>query len=269
MTPEERKKYEEERKELKQPRTILQKFLFLVITSLQAFIVYMVSREMTYGMSALRANGSIRMDFALLIYGSFALSTVSFLSTCIVDKKWEIYSTLVLGVDAANAAVQTALVNALATPDWGATGDLITVLKYTVQFQVFIMYVNVGFTFVFTQPHIEIPNVLDAIFKLFDRIDDFFISLIKPIMDLAGFLAYIICAPFIAIWNLFFIVVFWILSPFEYIIAFFVVTVGTSYHNMYFYRQLYFKDIFTHSSHSRRVFLLCRSGGSWGCHCGA
>ena len=51
-----------------------------------------------------------------------------------------------LGIDAANASIQVALVNALATADWGAYGDLIDILKYSIQFMVFILYVNVGFT---------------------------------------------------------------------------------------------------------------------------
>jgi hypothetical protein len=50
-----------------------------------------------------------------------------------------------LAIDAANASIQVALVNALATADWGASGDLVDALKYSIQFMVFITYVNVGF----------------------------------------------------------------------------------------------------------------------------
>jgi hypothetical protein len=59
---------------------------------------------------------------------------------------WDVFNNLRLGIDTANASIQVALVNALATADWGASGDLINVLKYSIQFMVFILYVNVGFT---------------------------------------------------------------------------------------------------------------------------
>ena len=81
----------EKEKELKQTltknRTHLQKFLFFLITAFQAAIVYMVSKDMTYGLSVLKTTGGpIRLDFRLLVYVSFALSTLSFLTTAFERK---------------------------------------------------------------------------------------------------------------------------------------------------------------------------------------
>ena len=49
-----------------------------------------------------------------------------------------------MAIDASNVSVQTALVNAIGSSSLGATGDLVTVLKYLIQYQVLIVYLNVG-----------------------------------------------------------------------------------------------------------------------------
>jgi hypothetical protein len=85
MTADEKKDQE---KELTKPRTHLQKFLFFLITAFQAAIVYMVSKDITYDLSILRTTGGpIRFDFTLLVYVSFALSTLSFLATAFLQRK--------------------------------------------------------------------------------------------------------------------------------------------------------------------------------------
>jgi hypothetical protein len=77
----------ERQKDLTKARTHLQKFLFFFITSFQAYVVYMISRNMTFGVSVLRTTGGpVRSDFMWLIYASFGLSTLSFFTTALLNK---------------------------------------------------------------------------------------------------------------------------------------------------------------------------------------
>ena len=153
-------KKEKEDEALKRPRSLFQKFLFVIVTLMQATIVYMIQKDIDFGLPALRPNpgGKILFHYMLLIYGSFILSCISFITTCILseigtspnpndltkeqDRKFR--TGLIMAIDASIVSVQTALVNAVGSSSLGATGDLVTVLKYLIQYQVLIVYLNVG-----------------------------------------------------------------------------------------------------------------------------
>lgn len=222
MTADEKK---DQKKALSKNRTHLQKFLFFLITAFQAAIVYMVSKDMTYGLSILKTTGGpIRLDFTLLIYVSFALSTLSFLTTAALEN-WNVFDNLRLGIDTANASIQVALVNALATPDWGAYGDLIDVLKYSVQFMVFILYVNVGFTAVFAE-HKDPPQFIKNIFDFFSHIDEYFNHLLEPIVSFFHGLTWIVLWPFSQLLDGLLWLWAYLIYPFKYAIAYVVVSIA-------------------------------------------
>lgn len=223
-------KAEKLRKEGKSmPRTLLQKFLFLCIAFAQSCVVYMILNGIDFGIPALATTGgALKLEYALLIFGSFALSFASFIASAVLVPGTPLYSSVVLGIDASNTTVGTALVGALGGT-WGAEGDIITLLKYLIQYQVFVAYVNVGFTFVFTQPHIEFPDFLTPICEWFDHLDDHFNYCIAPIVALGGSILWLITWPIVKVWDIFCFCVGWfcsLFSPLKYWFAMLIIKIG-------------------------------------------
>ena len=217
------------------PRTFVQKFLFMVMAGLQTFVVYMVMYDIDYGIPALRTTGGpIVFQYAALIALSFVLSFASFLLSCFPPtvekgKDGTQKNDIALGIDTANATVGTFLVQALSSKTWGAEGDMITILKYLIQYQVLITYVNVGFTVAWSAPHIELPDFIGAIGEFFNHIDDYINAMLQPITDFIGIVLYAICWPFIKLWGAFCYVFFYLLSfldPLKYAFAYLVVYTG-------------------------------------------
>ena len=77
---------------------------------------------------------------------------------------------------------------------------------------------------VFTVP--KLPNFLTTIFDFFEKLDDAFNSLLQPMCDAIGCLVVTIVTPFIATWNFLVFVFLWIISPLNFVIAYFVVSIG-------------------------------------------
>lgn len=217
------------------PRTFIQKFLFMLMAGLQAFVVYMVMYEIDYGLPALRTTGGpIVFQYASLIFLSFVLSVASFLIACFpptAEKgtSGQEKNDIRLGVDTANATVGTFLVQALSSNHWGAEGDIITLLKYLIQYQVLITYVNVGFTIAWSAPHIELPGFITDIGNWLMHIDEHINDMLEPITDFFGMILYAICWPFIKLWAAFCYIVSYLLSfldPLKYVFAYIVVGIG-------------------------------------------
>jgi hypothetical protein len=221
------------------PRSFVQKFLFMLMAGLQCFVVYMVMYEIDYGIPALRTTGGpIIFQYAALIVLSFVLSFASFLVSCFpptVEKGKEGLqkNDVLLGIDTANATVGTFLVQALSSKTWGAEGDMITILKYLIQYQVLITYVNVGFTVAWTAPHIELPDFIGTISEFFGHLDDYLNAMLQPITDFFGMVLYAICWPFIKLWGVLCFVVSYLLSfldPIKYVVAYIIVYGGYAIH---------------------------------------
>jgi hypothetical protein len=131
-------------------------------------------------------------------------------------------------IKSSSLSVSTALVNAVGAT-WGPSGDLLTLLKYLIQYQIFICYINVGFTFVFSQ-HLTLPDWINHIFDWVDHIDEIINACLAPIVHAFAFLWYIISAPFVWLYESIKFLVVWSLWPFRFLIAHLIVGVGKVVH---------------------------------------
>ena len=210
------------------PRTLVQKFLFSLMALLQAWVVWIVWFDLDYGVSALRTTNQqpIVLQYSMLIVFSAVLSWISFICSCVLDPKDDMYSSVVLGVEAANTGIGTALVQALGDSKWGAEGNIIQLLKYLIQYQIFITYVNVAFQALLSRPDIKLPGFIQKIIDLFEELDQRINKILEPLVTFFGWLCSKIAAPLQQIWDTICYGLGYMLGWLEYPLAYIVVGVG-------------------------------------------
>ena len=190
--------------------------------------MYIIWCDYDFGISALGTSNHepIVLQYSMLIVFSAVLSWISFFSSCVLSPKDDMYSSVVLGVEASNAGVGTALVQALGSSDWGAQGNIVQLLKYLIQYQIFITYVNVAFQAILSRPDIKLPEFVQKIIDVLKSIDDHINNLLEPLVEFVGWLWDKMVGPLHQLWDYICNSVGYVLSPLKYPMAYVVVIVG-------------------------------------------
>ena len=99
-------------------------------------------------------------------------------------------------------------------------------MKYLIQYQVFITYVNVGFQALLSRPDIKLPSFIQNIIDVLKRLDDHINALLQPFVDFVKWAWSILVGPLQQLWDSICNGVGYVLSPLQYPMAYVVVIVG-------------------------------------------